>query len=97
MENALGRKGMPQPGDVLRFTFPRRDLRVTVDGVPIRPALALGSWAAFKRVSGGHTMVMGDLVLLDSEIAAGARLGALCHLDLTAAIGIRTAVPLSLL
>ena len=57
-----------QPGDVMRFSFPRRDLRVTVDGIQIRPALALGSWAAFKRVGGGHTMVMGDLVLLESEV-----------------------------
>jgi hypothetical protein len=68
VENALGRKGTPQPGDVMRFSFPRRDLQVKVGGVSIRPALALGSWAAFKRVGGGHTMVMGDLVLLDSEI-----------------------------
>ena len=68
VEAALGRKGAPQAGDVMRFSFPRRDLRVTVEGVQIRPALALGSWAAFKRVGGGHTMVMGDLVLLESEV-----------------------------
>lgn len=68
VENALGRKGAAQRGDVMRFSFPRHDLRVTVEGVPIRPALALGSWAAFKRVGGGHTMVMGDLVLLESEV-----------------------------
>ena len=52
----------------MRFSFPRRDLHVTVDGVAIRPALALGSWVAFKRVGGGHTMVMGDLVLLENEV-----------------------------
>lgn len=68
VENALGRKGAAQPGDVMRFSFPRRDLNVTVDGVAIRPSLALGSWVAFKRVGGGHTMVMGDLVLLDREV-----------------------------
>ena len=68
VENALGRRGAPQPGDVMRFSFPRRDLHVSVDGVEIRPALALGSWAAFKRIGGGHTMVMGDLVLLESEV-----------------------------
>ena len=68
VEEALGRKGAAQPGDVMRFSFPRRDLRVTVGDVQVRPALALGSWAAFKRVGGGHTMVMGDLVLLDSEV-----------------------------
>lgn len=70
VEAALGRRGSPQPGGVMRFSFPRRDLQVTVDGVAIRPALALGSWVAFRRVGGGHTMVMGDLVLLDSEVNA---------------------------
>lgn len=68
VENALGRKAAPQPGDVMRFSFPRRDLRVAIEGVQIRPALALGSWAAFKRVGGGHTMVMGDFVLLEHEV-----------------------------
>lgn len=68
VEAALGRKGAAQAGDVMRFSFPRRDLQVTVDGVAIQPALALGSWVAFKRVGGGHTMVMGDLVLLDGEV-----------------------------
>ena len=35
-------------GEVIRFGMPRKDLRVTLEGVEIRPALALGSWAAFK-------------------------------------------------
>ena len=54
-------------GDVHRYGFPRTDLQVTLDGVAIRPALALGGWAAFKPMHGG-TMVMGDLVLLETEI-----------------------------
>ena len=54
-------------GDVHRYGFPRSDLQVTLDGVTIRPALALGGWAAFKPAHGG-AMVMGDLVLLDTEI-----------------------------
>ena len=68
VEAAFGREGTLQPGDVMRFSFPRRDLQVKVGDVPVRPALALGSWVAFRRVGGGHTMVMGDLVLLDSEV-----------------------------
>ena len=68
VEEALGRTGSALAGDVMRFSFPRRDLRVTVGGVAIRPALALGSWVAFKRTAGGQTMVMGDLVLTDDEI-----------------------------
>jgi hypothetical protein len=67
VEQALGRTGAAQPGEVMRFSFPRRDLRVTVGDVQVRPALALGSWVAFKRV-GADAMVMGDLVLLDGEI-----------------------------
>lgn len=67
IEDALGRKGTPFPGGVLKFGFPRSDLHVVVDGVALRPAFALGSWAAFQRV-GDHAMVMGDLVLLESEV-----------------------------
>lgn len=69
VERALGRPGAAQPDDVVRFSFPRSDLRVTVDGVQIRPALALGSWLAFRRVEGGGAMAMGDLVLTDDEVA----------------------------
>ncbi|HET7231263.1 MAG TPA: DUF1259 domain-containing protein [Longimicrobium sp.] len=69
VEAALGRPGAPQPYGVMRFSFPRTDLRVTVDGVQIRPALALGSWLAFQRVRAGGAMVMGDLVLAEDEVA----------------------------
>jgi hypothetical protein len=54
-------------GDVHRYGFPRSDLNVTLDGVTIKPALALGGWVAFKPAHGG-AMVMGDLVLLETEI-----------------------------
>ncbi len=54
-------------GDVHRYGFPRTDLTVTLDGVTIKPALALGGWIAFKPAHGG-AMAMGDLVLLESEI-----------------------------
>lgn len=68
VEQVLGRVGAPQPGDVMRFSFPRRDLRVTVGDVQVRPSLALGSWVAFKRMPDGQAMVMGDLVLTEGEI-----------------------------
>lgn len=68
VEQTLGRKGTAQAGGVMRFAFPRTDLRVTAAGVVIRPAFALGSWAAFTDVGGGHVMVMGDLVLTEDEI-----------------------------
>src|SRR5882724_2075846 len=66
VDAALGRSAAVG-GDVHRYGFPRTDLQVTVDGVTIRPSLALGGWAAFKPM-GNTTMVMGDLVLLGSEI-----------------------------
>jgi hypothetical protein len=66
VDDALGRSAVVA-GDVHRYGFPRSDLRVTLDGVAIKPALALGGWVAFKPAHGG-AMIMGDLVLLESEI-----------------------------
>src|SRR5262245_31321488 len=66
LDDVLGRKPAVA-GDVHRYGFPRTDLTVTLDGVTIKPALALGGWVAFKPAHGG-AMIMGDLVLLDSEI-----------------------------
>jgi hypothetical protein len=66
VDDVLGRKAAVS-GDVHRYGFSRTDLTVTLDGVAIKPALALGGWVAFKPMSGG-AMVMGDLVLLDSEV-----------------------------
>jgi hypothetical protein len=66
VDAALGRKAAVT-GDVHRYGFPRTDLTVVLDGITIKPALALGGWVAFKPVHGG-AMVMGDLVLLESEI-----------------------------
>jgi Domain of Unknown Function (DUF1259) len=67
VDEAVGRSAAVS-GDVHRYGFPRTDLQVTLDGVTIRPALALGGWAAFKPMHGG-VMVMGDLVLLETEIS----------------------------
>ena len=67
VDQALGRPGASMPGDVHRYGFPRSDLHVTVDGVTLLPALALGGWLAFKP-DGDGAMVMGDLVLTEDEI-----------------------------
>jgi len=68
VDQAIGRKGTDQPSGVHKFSFPRFDLSVTVDGVAIKPALALGGWIAFlPSVSG--VMFMGDLVLTDTEVS----------------------------
>ncbi len=67
VESALGRSGKLQPDDTFKFSMPRRDLRVSVAGTPIKPGLALGSWIAFVGAP-DHAMVMGDLVLTESEV-----------------------------
>ena len=67
VEEAMGRPGQMQPGDVIKFGMPRKDLHVVLDGVDIKPGLASGSWAAFKR-DGGGAMVMCDLVLTEDEV-----------------------------
>ena len=69
VEQALGKSGQLQPGDVFRIGMPRTDLAVSVKGVPVKAGFALGSYAAFKQV-GDQSMVMGDLVLLDQEVPA---------------------------
>src|SRR6516225_1699282 len=66
VDEAIGRSAAVS-GDVHRYGFPRTDLTVTLDGVTIKPALALGGWAAFKPMHGG-AMVMGDLKLIENGI-----------------------------
>jgi len=68
VETALGRKGAMQPGGVIKFSFPRSDLSVNVAGISLKPALALGSWVAFKEMSNGQATAMGDLVLTEEEV-----------------------------
>jgi hypothetical protein len=67
VEKALGVSGSVEPGDIYKVSLPRSDLKVTADGVQIKPAFALGSWLAFKK-AGEETMVMGDLVLTGDEV-----------------------------
>jgi hypothetical protein len=66
IDGILGRTGAVG-GPVHRYGFPRSDLQVTLDGVTIRPTLALGGWVAFQPM-GNMAMVMGDLVLLQTEV-----------------------------
>jgi hypothetical protein len=68
VEQALGRSGQPQADGAYKFGLPRGDLKVTVDGVQVKPALALGSWLAFSGPSQG-AMLMGDLVLAEDEVS----------------------------
>ena len=67
VDDAMGRAGQDQPDGAHRFNMPRSDLKVTANGVEIKPGFALGSWAAFQMM-GNHSDVMGDLVLTESEL-----------------------------
>jgi hypothetical protein len=64
---ALGKSGAVQAGGVYRVGFPRTDLQVSLDGVPLRTGFAFGGWVAFQPM-GDQAMVMGDLVLTQDEI-----------------------------
>jgi hypothetical protein len=66
VDTALGKTAAVQ-GDVHRYGIPRTDLQVTLDGVAIKPALALGGWLAFEPMQDG-AVVMGDLVLTEPEV-----------------------------
>src|SRR3989454_8149449 len=68
VDAGLGKSGALQPDGAYKVGMPRSDLQVTIGGVAVKPALALGSWVAFKQVSDTEAMLMGDLVLLESEV-----------------------------
>src|SRR5215212_4791710 len=83
VDDVLGRPGTAQPGGIWRVALPRTDLKVALDGVEIRPGFALGSWLAFHE-HGQELMVMGDLVLLEAEVAPVMRRLAEGGLEVTA-------------
>ncbi|HEY2349757.1 MAG TPA: DUF1259 domain-containing protein [Puia sp.] len=65
LNNIFGKKGTVQ-GQVYKITFPRSDLKVQVNEFSVSPGLALTSWIGI--LSMGHeSMMMGDLVMLDTE------------------------------
>lgn len=68
IEQLTGLKGALNENEgVFKVSFPRRDIQATVAGVRMIPDLGLTAWAAFTG-AGDHTMVMGDIVLLESEV-----------------------------
>src|SRR3954454_13535939 len=66
LNNVFGKKGTVT-GNVYKVTFPRSDLKVKVSDFNVAPGLALGSWVGIIKM-GSDAMMMGDLVLLDSEV-----------------------------
>lgn len=52
---------------VYKVSFPRSDLKPTVAGVKLTPAMGLTSWAAFTK-AGDHVVMMGDTVLTEDQV-----------------------------
>lgn len=68
IEELTGAKGaLNEKEGVFKVSVPRSDLSVTAGGVKLTPPMGLTSWAAFKR-AGKHTVVMGDIVLLEDQV-----------------------------
>src|SRR5438067_13152296 len=65
---AAGTKATTTPDGVVRIAWPRTDVAVTVDGMPLKPFAGLGSWAAFTAAPHG-AMVMGDTVVFQDEVS----------------------------
>ena len=68
LNNIFGKKGTVQ-GMVYRITYPRSDLKVKVNEFSVAPGLALTSWIGILFM-GNESMMMGDLVMQDSEESA---------------------------
>lgn len=64
---ALGKPGTQLPDGIYKVALPRTDLKVTLDGIDIKPGFALGGWVAFEPMDHG-SIVMGDLVLTEDEV-----------------------------
>lgn len=82
LEKVFGKKGTVQ-GDVFKITYPRSDLKVTINDFAVAPGLALTSWIAFMTM-GSQTMMMGDLVMQDEEVSKVVNKLISLHPDITA-------------
>ena len=63
----LGKQG-DYKANVLKINIPRNDLKVTIDGVATPTPFGFGGWLAMTKGTGGHDVMMGDLVLLEDEV-----------------------------
>src|SRR5262249_52903116 len=68
--DAGGAMATTAPDGVVKITWARTDVKVTVDGMTLPPAAGLGSWAAFAPMADGSAMVMGDTVVFEDEVDA---------------------------
>src|SRR5690349_11693990 len=63
----LGRQG-DYGANVLKVNIPRNDVSVTVQGVKTPTPFGFGGWVAMTKGTGGHDVLMGDLVLTQDEV-----------------------------
>ena len=85
IDQATGAKGVyTEAEDTYKVTFPRTDVKVTVEGRPMAPFLGFSSWAAFMPSPHGGFIVMGDVVLLEDEVNPAISAALDAGLDVTA-------------
>src|SRR5262249_24926182 len=65
--STAGCKATSSKDGVVRIAWPRTDVSVAVDGMPLKPFAGLGSWAAFTQAPHG-AMVIGDTVVFEDEV-----------------------------
>jgi hypothetical protein len=80
---AAGAKAMTTKDGVVRISWARNDVPVTVDGMPLQPFAGLGSWAAFAASTHG-AMVMGDTVVFQDEVTPAMDAAFAAGLEVTA-------------
>lgn len=68
IENIFGKMPSKENG-FYKFSFPREDVNVMLEGIKIDPGFAFTTWFAFMPhdSAGSSGMLMGDMVLLESE------------------------------
>lgn len=70
IDQITGLKGkLNEKEQVYKVTWPRGDVKVSVDGWTMPAFMGLGTWAAFTETKSG-AMVMGDTVVFEDEVNA---------------------------
>jgi hypothetical protein len=84
IEQIIGVKGAWfQEEGVLKFTFPRTDVKVVVDEWPLPPFMGLASWISFMTMD-DSLMIMGDLLLFEDEVNSVMKIATTNGLSVTA-------------
>ncbi len=83
IESASGSPATTTPDGVVRLSYPRKEVELTVDGTRIVPFAGLTSWAAFIETPHG-AMLMGDTVAFEDEITPAMDAAFAAGLEVTA-------------